>query len=127
MAELARKSTQTITSVLQAMQNNTQTATAGIKVVGGIVQEIAEVTASSRSALDDQSVVAHQIMNAIAGAKARVNDTDNAMRELDQAIGSSERMAKALSTMAGELNERSGQLQASAGQFANVLRAEGNL
>lgn len=126
MAEVARKSAETIASVLQIMHDNTQTATMGIDVVGGIVGKIADVTASSRNALDHHSDITGQIMDAIAGAKARVSDTETAMHELDQALGSSERMAKALSVMAGELNERSWQLQTSAGQFADVLRNEGH-
>ncbi len=106
------------------MQSNTQTATSGITSIRGIVGEITLVTTSSRSALDHQSKIASQIMTAVTRAKGRAGDTNMAIRKLDEAVGSSERMARALSETAGKLGERSEHLQARALEFANGLRKE---
>lgn len=127
MAELARRSTETISTVIQSMHNNTHTATSGINSIRAIVGEIAVVTGSSRSALDHQSAVAAQIMEAVASAQDRVNKTDNAIRKLDQLISSSEHMARALSGAAGELTQRSRQLHSRAGQFTALLRDESQI
>mgnify|MGYP003635110353 CR=1 FL=1 len=124
MAEITHKSTRSITTVLQTMQSNTQTATSGITSIRGIVGEITLVTTSSRSALDHQSKIASQIMTAVTRAKGRAGDTNMAIRKLDEAVGSSERMARALSETAGKLGERSEHLQARALEFANGLRKE---
>ncbi len=127
MAELTSQSTATIASVLRMMQDTAQTATSGIHAVRELVGEIAVVTGSSRSALDRQSLVADEIHDAIMGAKARMNDTDAAIRQLEWVISASERTAKAVTTAAGELRDRTEQLQARAGQFAQALRHEGHI
>lgn len=125
MAELTSQSTTSITTVLRMMQDTAQIATSGIHAVRDLVGDIAVVTGSSRAALDHQSLVAGEIRDAVMGAKARMDDTDAAIRQLEWVIGSSERTAKAVTTAAGELRKRSEQLQARAGQFAQALRQEG--
>lgn len=125
MAELTSQSTASITAVLRMMQDTAQTATSGVHAVRDLVGEIARVTGSSRAALDHQSLVAGEIRDAVMGTKARMTDTDAAIRQLEWVIGSSERTARAVTTAAGELRDRSAQLQARAGQFADTLRQEG--
>ncbi|KQM97938.1 hypothetical protein ASE85_13785 [Sphingobium sp. Leaf26] len=125
MAELTSQSTASITAVLRMMQDTAQTAASGVHAVRDLVGEIARVTGSSRAALDHQSLVAGEIRDAVMGAKARMTDTDAAIRQLEWVIGSSERTARAVNSAAGELRDRSEQLQARAGQFAEALRQEG--
>ncbi|MDO6413847.1 methyl-accepting chemotaxis protein [Sphingomonas sp. BIUV-7] len=122
LADLTTTATQSIASVLRTMQGNTQTATSGIDAIRGIVQEITQVTATSRSALDRQTVVAADIRAAVASASSHLAETDGAIHHLDRVIGSSESLAKALTTVAGDLGRRSELLQERAGQFADSLK-----
>jgi methyl-accepting chemotaxis protein len=125
LASMTRDATASIVEVMRTMDANTETAITGIEEIRPVIAEIVELTSLSRTALDRQTDIAERIIDAVGRARASVSDTDCAMRNLDQVIGSSERLGRDLSDAADELGSRSAQLQKSAGQFADGLRKAG--
>lgn len=125
LAMLTRDATVSITDLLRSMQANTETAKAGITAMRPAIGEVVELTSLSRSALDRQTRITLGIIDAVEKARARVSETDVAMRNLDQVLGSSERLGASLQDAAEELDQRSTQLQVSSNQFSEGLRNAG--
>jgi methyl-accepting chemotaxis protein len=126
LAVLTRDATKSITDVLRTMQTNTETGKAGVEEIRPIIREVVDLTSLSRSALDRQTQIATGIIGAISKARSHASDTDVAMQNLDQVIGSSEKLGESLLEAAEELRLRSGQLQTRASHFSEGLRDGGS-
>lgn len=122
LAESTARSVSLVAGVLREIQEQSRLATSGAESIGRMMVVSAQATGSSRLALEKQFAIVRTISNTTSGAKTRMSDTDAALQELAQLVGSAEKMARSVNTVAQDLNQRADTLRESALHFTGNLR-----
>ena len=122
LAESTARSVSMVAGVLREIQEQSRVAASGAESIGRMMVVSAEATSSSRQALDKQFAIVRTISSTTSGAQTHMGDTDVAIRELSGLVASSERMSRAINTVAHDLNQRADMLRKSALLFTGNLR-----
>ena len=122
LANQTAKATEEITAQIEEMQGATSTTVEAIKLVGGRINEIAEIASGIATAVEHQGSATTEIARNIQEAAKGTQDVTHNISDVNEAAGDAGKSAGDVLQAAGDLADQSRTLQDEVGSFLDKVR-----
>ena len=122
LANQTGKATEDISSRIQSVQGETQTAVSAIKEIGEVVQQVNEISQSIASAVEEQNAATNEIARSVEQAAAGTQEVSSNIHGVTQAAGDTGEAAQQVLDAAKSLQEQASQLTERVDGFLKDIR-----
>jgi len=122
LANATAKATEEISAQIGGIQRATEDAVQGIDSIGGIINQINEISSAIAAAVEEQGAATQEIARNVEQAAQGTTEVSSSISQVTQAAGETGSSATKILDAAVEMSRQSGTLQGEVEKFLGVIR-----